>query len=137
MALVASREGASTTAAANDVSASRCRHPQERRLTSLVGTLTTSADLGSPRISPRTSSAARRPASASGYRMVASGGTFADAPGWSSKPMTATSSGTRRPRSARARMAPIAETSLLARTALNGLPVERIACIATRPPSSV
>ena len=62
--------------------------------------------------------------------MVASGGTFAEAPGWSSKPTTATSSGTRRPASARALMAPIAEVSLLARTAVKGLPVARIARMA-------
>jgi hypothetical protein len=62
--------------------------------------------------------------------MEARGGTFADAMGWSSNPITATSSGTRRSTSARARIAPRAEASLLARTAEKGWDVPRIARIA-------
>ena len=99
------------------------RQPQERRRMSFVGTAIVSggrrpaADQVEEKLRPR--AGRRRPAGSGWWRAA---GTWAEAPGWSSKPTTATSSGTRRPPSARARIAPIAEVSLLARTAVNGLP---------------
>lgn len=55
--------------------------------------------------------------------MVVSEGTWKAADWMSSKPTTETSSGTRRPASWRARMVPMAETSLKQRTAVKGRPL--------------
>ena len=65
-----------------------------------------------------------------GWRTLVSGGICAWASSRSSKPMIATSSGMRRPFSRSARIAPIADSSLKASTALNVTPESMICCMA-------
>ena len=84
----------------------------------------------------RRSSAAVAPISCSGWRMVVSGGYAMLANSMSSKPMTETSSGTLWPASRNAVIAPRAEMSLKATSAVKGLPRRSKSSAAMRPSSA-
>ena len=84
----------------------------------------------------RSSSAAVAPISWSGWRMVVSAGNEMLANSMSSKPMTETSSGTLCPASRKAVIAPSAEMSLKAMSAVNRLPRCSKSSAAMRPSSA-